>query len=92
MKEEQIVAHSELGMVMHCNRHELVLPKLAKFGYSHVHFARFSTLPPKELRRISERCNKHGLKAFSAHGPSTFLPGDVSGLGEMIEKHKRTID
>ncbi len=37
MTEEQIVAHSEIDMVMHCDNQELVLPKLAEFGYSHEH-------------------------------------------------------
>ncbi len=86
-----VSAHSEIGMVVHCDKQELVLPKLAEFGYSHVHFAGFSALPPEKMQSIFHSCNKDGLKPFSAHGPSTFLPNDESRLGWMIEKHKRII-
>jgi sugar phosphate isomerase/epimerase len=70
----------------------MVLPKLAEFGYFHVHFSKFSALLPEEPRSISDSCHKYGLRPYSAHGPGAFLPDSESELESMIEKHKKNID
>jgi sugar phosphate isomerase/epimerase len=81
-----------IGIAVNCREHERYLPRLAHFGYSYVHCAGFMALEHPQLRVVAEECGSLGLRPFSAHGPSVFLPNRADALEEMIGRHREAID